>query len=307
MATIPRTIRGCFVLAACGLYLALAERPRAAETGPLPAGARNIDRVGFPEPSGICFHTLRGTLFVVGDKGDVAELKTDGTLLKQTRLAQHDLEGITHDPASGRLYVAVEGADNILELDPETLAVRRTFSIARKFQGRTVLKKGGGGLEGIAFVPDPAHPEGGTFYVGNQNPDPHSPDDLSAVFEVEVPLQTGSQAKDHAKILRYFDAGIDDISDLHYDRASDRLFVISDKADKLVAVSRAGRRLHVWDLPGRHQEGITLDSQGNIYIAQDSGGILKLPWNAIPAGPTSDTPGGKPPLGPGPRWPRPKP
>ena len=74
-------------------------------------------------------------------------MKTDGKVLRTTRLRHNDLEGITHDPSSGLLYVAVEGAEDILELDPDTLAVLRTFSIPRKLNGKTVLKKGGGGIE----------------------------------------------------------------------------------------------------------------------------------------------------------------
>jgi uncharacterized protein YjiK len=278
---LARQILGCLlVLAACRLRPGLAEPPTTTDT--LWTHARNIDRVGFREPSGICYHTLRGTLFVVGDKGDVGEMNRDGAFLRTTRLRQGDLEGITHDPAGGLLYVAVEGAEDILELDPDTLAILRTFSIPRKLNGRTVLQKGRGGIEAIAFVPDPAHPEGGTFFVGNQSLDPSSQDDLSAVFEVEVPLKTKTKAASHAKLLRCFDAGIDDISDLHYDSASDRLYLISDKANKLVALSRTGKRLQVWDLPGDKQEGFTMDSHGYVYIAQDSGGIRQLSWRDIP-------------------------
>ena len=46
----------------------------------------NIDEVGLEEPSGICFHFSRGTLFVVGDEGHVYEIDTNGKLLKQKRL-----------------------------------------------------------------------------------------------------------------------------------------------------------------------------------------------------------------------------
>lgn len=266
----------------CAAQPAFTKPPQGLPRAAAQPDAGNIDRVGFQEPSGICFHTLRGTLFVVGDKGDVGELKPDGTLLHATRLRRADLEGITHHPVTGLLYVAVEGAEDILELDPDNFAIRRTFSISRKLNGRTVLKKGGGGIEAIAFVPDPAAPEGGTFYVGNQSLNTDSPDDLSAVFEVEVPLKSGG---DQARILRSWDAGIDDISDLHYDRASDLLYLISDRANRLVALSRRGERRQAWDLPGDKQEGFTLDSQGSLYVAQDSGGILKLAWSDLSARP----------------------
>ncbi len=271
-------LAGLLFLTACAAPPVCAKPPQVLLPAAAQPDSRDIDRVGFREPSGICFHTLRGTLFVVGDKGDVAELKTDGTLLKAARLPQADLEGITHHPLTGLLYAAVEGADNILELDPDNLALRRTFSISRKLNGKTVLKKDGGGIEAIAFVPASAHPEGGTFYVGNQAANPDSPHDLSAVFEVEVPLKSGGS---HAQLLRSWDAGVDDIADLHYDGTSGLLYLISDQANRLVAMSRRGEWRQAWDLPGDKQEGFTIDSQGNLYVAQDSGGILKLGWRDL--------------------------
>ena len=57
---------------------------------------------------------------------------------------------------------------------------------------------------------------------------------------------------------------------------------MSDKADKLLALSRAGKRLQLWHLPGDKQEGFTMDSHGYVYIAQDSAGIVKLPWRDLP-------------------------
>ena len=85
----------------------------------------NIDKSGFPEPSGIVFHPTRKTLFVVGDEGDMCEMKTDGTLLSRKHYpadtARMDFEGITVNPATGLLYIAVEGAEKIIEIDPADL------------------------------------------------------------------------------------------------------------------------------------------------------------------------------------------
>ena len=48
----------------------------------------DIDKIKFNEPSGICWHESRGTLFVVGDEGDICEIKTDGTPVKQKHLRE---------------------------------------------------------------------------------------------------------------------------------------------------------------------------------------------------------------------------
>jgi len=95
----------------------------------------DIDRIDFNEPSGVVYHSGRGTLFVVGDEGDLCEIKTDGAFVKQARLRSEwpgsDFEGVTFDPGTGLVYVAVEGAEQILEVNPDTFEVLREFSIDR--------------------------------------------------------------------------------------------------------------------------------------------------------------------------------
>ena len=123
----------------------------------------NIDKIEFNEPSGIVFHRARGTLFVVGDGGDICEIETDGTLIQQKHIRRADFEGITYDPSTGLLYVAIEGEEKIVEFEPEGLAEIRAFAIQRTFEGEMRLKPGGSGIEAITFVPDSGHPHGGTF------------------------------------------------------------------------------------------------------------------------------------------------
>jgi hypothetical protein len=251
--------------------------PSAAATNMLPhEWIGNIDRTGFKEPSGICYHSSRRTLFVVGDEGDVCEMKTDGTPVKSRHIRHGDFEGITHDPSTGLLYIAVEGEETILEVHPDSLEVLRTFSIPRQFEGRMLMKEGGQGVEGITFVPDPTHPQGGTFQVANQSFRRDLADDVSAVIEVELPLRSVGKTTSAARILRCIDPGIVDISGLCYDAATDSTLLISDTTDTLLEYDRSGRILGAWRLPGTDQEGIAADPDGFLYIAQDSGGIVKI-------------------------------
>ena len=235
----------------------------------------NIDKVGFNEPSGICWHSQRETLFVVGDEGDICEIKTDGTLIKQKRIRHADFEGITHDPSSGLLYIAIEGAESIIQITPETFEVLQEFSLPRTLDGKTVLKSGGQGIEAITFVPDPAHPEGGTFYVANQSFSLTDEHDISAVFQVELPLRSNTGKP---KLLGYFTPGVIDLSGLYYDPTSDHIFVISDETNIILEYSRSHDLVKEYAFPGDNQEGITVDNAGFMYIAQDSGGIIKLKW-----------------------------
>lgn len=236
----------------------------------------DIDKAKFNEPSGICYHTQRKTLFVAGDEGDLCEITTDGTLIKQKRIrAETDFEGITHDPATGFLYLAIEESESLLQVDPETFEVLHEFPLPRQFQGRTLLKAGGEGLEGVTFVPDREHPQGGLFYVANQAFTLSHEEDISAVFVVEAPIRAPNGP---TRIVGYFEPGIIDLAALHYDSATDHILVVSDADNLMLEYSRAHKLLNVWAFPGDNQEGVTVDPDGFIYIAQDTGGIIKLKW-----------------------------
>lgn len=236
----------------------------------------DIDRqMRVSEPSGICWHAQRGTLFVVGDEGDLYEITRDGARIRQKRIRAADLEGVTYDPATGLLYVAVEEAESILEIDPESFAVLREFVLPREFGGRTLLRAGGEGLEGITFIPDSRHPEGGVFWVANQAFTLSDPEDISAVFQVELPLRTRTGAP---RITGYFQPGVIDLSGLHYDPVTDHILVISDAINLILEYSRAQRLIRAQAFPGDNQEGLTVDGEDFLYIAQDTGGILKLKW-----------------------------
>jgi len=235
----------------------------------------DIDKIQFNEPSGICWHSQRKTLFVIGDEGDICEIETDGSLIKQKHIRDSDFEGVTHDPATGLLYAVIEEEEAVIEIDPETFGISREFKIPRDFGGKTLLKSGGEGIEAITFIPDPKHAEGGIFYLANQAFTLTDEEDISAVFQVELPLRT---KMGEPRLIGYFKPGIIDLSGLHYDQATGHILLISDSTNTLLEYSLEHELLNVYAFPGDNQEGITLDPEGFVYIAQDSGGIIKLKW-----------------------------
>jgi uncharacterized protein YjiK len=192
----------------------------------IPGYGINIDQQHFVEPSGICFHPLRKTLFIVSDEGEIAEIKTDGTPVFNLKIPG-DLEGITVNPQSGYLYIVKEGDDVILEFDPDKREVRRIFPINREFQGNpNFLQKQKGydqGIESIAFVSNKDHPEGGTFYAGNQWDPP-------CIVEIMVPLRTSQAEKAEAAIIRVLPFKMDDPGGMYYDQKTGNLNVVSVEA-----------------------------------------------------------------------------
>lgn len=235
----------------------------------------DIDRINFREPSGVVFHPIRKTLFVVGDSGDIQEMTLEGVTLrtKHMDMASRDFEGITVHPKTGLLYVVVERSARILEINPFNFAVKREFKVDRRFgpESTELFRVGGNGVEGITFVPDDKHPEGGTFFLVNQFSPP-------IVIEVSAPLMSSKLPKASATIRKWFSLGVSDLSGIHYDAKSGHLFVIADGPNLFLEVTRDGEILREYALPGNDQEGITLDDEDFMYLAQDSGGILKLKY-----------------------------
>jgi len=231
-----------------------------------------IDRE-FPEPSGICFHPLRKTLFVVSDEGEIAEMKTDGSPVFRMKIPG-DLEGVTVNPETGLLYLVKEGDDIIMEFDANKREIIRSFPLNRTYQGNPdyIQKQEGrfdNGIESIAFVGDKKHPEGGTFYVGNQW-------DPQCVMEVQIPLKSSHEQTAEAHILRVLPLKLDDPAALFFDPKTGLLNVVNDADNILVEISLDGKIVKEYAFLGDSQEGITRDDDGYMYIAQDRGGILKV-------------------------------
>jgi len=236
----------------------------------------DVEKCNLVEPSGIVYHGRRGTLFAVGDEGDLCEMKTDGTPVKRQRIRDADFEGVTVNPTTGLLYLAIEGEEKVLEVDPDTFAVLREFELERYLRGETVFKPGGQGIEGITFVPDPENPEGGTFYVSNQSFSLNPGAERSLIAEVQLPLRSSSARTEKGRILRTMSLGVIDMSDLSYDTRTGHILVVSDATNTFYEIDRNGRILTARAFPGNDQEGLTMDPDGFMYIAQDSGGIIKI-------------------------------
>ena len=250
-----------------------------AESRPIPLPYNwigSITKEQIAEPSGITYHPDRRSLFIADDSGSIHEVNLHGTFIQAKGVNELDIEGITTDPRTGLLYAAVEDDEVIIELEPETLTIQRKFRIVRDFKGELLLKKGGMGIEAIAFVPNASHPEGGTFWVGNQSFSLKAKDEPSVVCEVVVPLRTQTAAVSEASIVNAYKMNFIDISGLAYDPQDDVLVLISDTTNLLVEMNRDGTILSKYLLPGDEQEGVTLDGLGYMYIAQESGTIIKL-------------------------------
>jgi uncharacterized protein YjiK len=223
------------------------------------------------EPSGLAYHPKRGTLFVVGDRGHVAEVTREGDILNKRRLEHADLEGVTVGP-KGLLYAVVEeGPPRILEIDPDTLDVRRDFKVDVKAHGeRLVARRANDGLEGLCYVPSER-----AFFALNQDHPPR-------IVRLDLPLGSRDAGK-KAKIVEIVDIAkgvLEWGSDLAYDARSGH-FLVTEAGDGTVEgalheIDRAGKRVRSVRLPGEFQEGFALDDRGSAFVAYDTGGVVRV-------------------------------
>jgi len=280
----------CTILPLAAIAIATAEAasrpattPATPTVRPFPGKLiRNIDQSGVKEPSGIVYHPIRKTLFVVGDAGDIVEMKTDGTPVRRRAWKHGNFEGITCHPMTGRLYVAVERKETILEVDPDGLKITRTFPIERTFAGRTVLKPGKHGIEGITFIPGSKPPQTERFWLSFQSFYPRTDESPSAIFAVVLPSSAGPADEPPVKIDRYRPMTVTDLSDLCYNAARDRLYILSKTYRLILEMNRQGQIETAWELPGQDVEGLAIDPDGFWYFAQDLGGIMKYQVELTP-------------------------
>ncbi len=221
-----------------------------------------------PEPSGVVYHPIRNSLFVVGDEGHIAEVSLSGELLKSKNIGG-DLEAVTCDPASGLVYAAREGHETIFEIRPDDFKILRRFTIDRSYAGNAnFLERGGDGIEGLTFKPEAGHAEGGRFFVVNQNDPP-------LLLEISIPIRSSKERFEIAEIVRVAKTGSGPLSGLLWDEDTNAFLVLSSLWRSVYIVdSELGYRRTV-KVPGIMLEGIARLPDGSIVMAQDTGGLIR--------------------------------
>ncbi|MFN2376741.1 MAG: SdiA-regulated domain-containing protein [Candidatus Binatia bacterium] len=230
----------------------------------------------FSEPSGIVYHPQRNSLFIVGDEGAIGEVSLDGRLLRQFHFSG-DLEAVTVDPRSGLLYVVREAHEIIFEIRPDNFKILRRFTIDRSYNGDpNFLRRGGDGIEGLTFVPDENHPEGGSLWAVNQFDPP-------VLVQLDIALRTSKEKFLTARIARALPVDSAPLSGLAWEPGRGVFLVTSSLWKRLVVLDAKGEAVRSVRLPAFMPEGISPLPDGRMAIAQDSGGlVIWEPGDAIP-------------------------
>ncbi len=216
-------------------------------------GDRKDNKIAsIPEASGISYCKNSDTLMVVDDEGTLYEITPHGETLLKYRLGNYDLEGVVCEDSD--VVIAIENG-YLLKVNRKSLKIERL-----KIIGDIIKFSKKSGIEGIAKVND-------LYYLTIQSKSKKG----AKIVIVKIDLN-------YAKIIKTIRHEIIDSSGMEYYR--DKLYIVSDKMDKLY-ILKDNTVLKEIKLKKFAQEGVTIDSRGNFYFADDNGAIFRYKVNEI--------------------------
>lgn len=210
--------------------------------------------VDIPEASGIDYCHNSESLVVANDEGSYYEISKEGKINNHVFLGDYDLEGVVcHD--AHFVFAVEEGY--LLRVNRKSQQKTR---IGLGYHEAKITKKRG--IEGLAY-------HEGLYYISIQN----KTDKLSKILVAKI-------EKDNAKVTHTIEHIIKDAAGMVY--AQGHLYIVSDKKDKLYSYDLEKQRI-VKKIPLQKfaQEGITFDTEGYVYFADDGGSIQKYKAHAL--------------------------
>jgi uncharacterized protein YjiK len=237
------------------------------------------------EASGVTYNKDTDTLFVVGDGGtSVVQVTKKGVLIDSMTLAAdpakvaccqgtyfYDPEGIAY--IGNNKFVMVE--ERYRQLNEFTYTPNTTLGAAGVRTVKLGTTIGNIGIEGISFDPK----TGGYLAVKESGP--------LGVFQTTVDFAAGTASNGSATTensVNLFDpskiglSAINDVfslSNILPSTAGDysHMLILSASAGKIVKMDRSGNLLGTLDIGSAAQnEGMTMDTAGNIYVVSEIGG-----------------------------------
>lgn len=201
------------------------------------------------EPSGAVWNSVEEKLYVVSDEGDIVQMNADGTAVEEWSLSG-DFEGLAiADHSTSKIYVGIEHPDAIIEFDTEVGALTgKSWDVTSIIQSSSSNQ----GLEALTYLPNGHHPytdsnNGGLFYAGLQE------NGTIYVLDINTALSDEVSLIDTITPV----SGQRDISGLHYDQNTERVYAIYDAYNVLLEMQADGSILQKYSLAGNDQEGIT--------------------------------------------------
>jgi hypothetical protein len=262
-----------------------------------PASTTGSSLVGGTEPSGAFWNPADQMLYFVSDSGTIAREDQNGGNYRELGSGLGNLEGVTgtssyNQSKMGMLYVIDENLVRMREYNPYATATSGAFTGnywnltgAGAIPAADVDVANNNSIEGVTFVPNEitvnsygTSTSGGLFYVSSQLTGKIYVLDIDLAVSNSTPVRKGTIIPN----LITTSPLPNDISDLYYATATNKLFVLYD-ANGVVHEMRAnGAFVNEYYSPiaGRAGEGITTvptcgGSTTAIVLAYDQGTVSK--------------------------------
>tara|TARA_A100001037_G_scaffold306572_1_gene352837 strand:- start:4278 stop:5057 length:780 start_codon:yes stop_codon:yes gene_type:complete len=228
----------------------------------------------FKEPSGLTYSEKRKTIFVVGDEGHIAELDKDGKLIKMKKMpgdsCERDFEAVSIDPRNNNLLIMREPLWEIISVNPESFEIEFTYKLPG---APSSCKDEDWGLEALTVIGNDEGKDGWLKVLAGKQRYP------AAIYEFSIPLEGNEDPilnKEHK-------LKIESISDLYYEKETNNLWILDSWLIQrmLTAGGFHGRlflfkdykKIKTWHLPFPLSEGISFTPSGDLWVADDTGGI----------------------------------
>lgn len=211
---------------------------------PLMKGYQVFD-VDVEEISGLCLNADKSALISCGDQGVVKQLSFEGEAI-DILVYPADMEGVTIDPSTGDLYLAIEGSQEVARL---AAPAYDTYESLFKVQEAIDSNYRNGGLEGVEYY------KHDILFVGSQ---------------VDANLwQYRTDGTIVSKIS--FAAFATEIAGLCYEPEEDLLWVTDSRQAKIFLCRTDGTLLATYEVPFvDNLESICVDRErGCIWVASD--------------------------------------
>lgn len=208
-------------------------------------GERVVYEVDVEEISGLCFTADKSALLSCGDKGIIKKISFDGEA-SDIFTQKADMEGVTVDPRTGNIYIAVERTQTVAVLDaPGYTDYTVLFPVQEAVDGRYWND----GLEAVEYYKDDI------LFVGSQRD--------ANLWQYKF---------DGAMISKISLSGFaTEIADLCYDPVADWLWVIDSVAFKIFICTVDGQLIATYDVSDiENAESICVDRERNcVWIGSD--------------------------------------
>jgi uncharacterized protein YjiK len=224
---------------------------------------------GAREPSGIVYHEALRRFFLVGDEGHLVELDHEGTQVRST-VVKGNLEDVTVHTPSGNLLMLSEKKSVLVFYDPVAQVELKRWRLDPKALLGQEPGDRNQGFEGVAFREDRSRPGGGLYYLAHQRQPAMV---VAMAFDPALPAGPLDRS---TVVARFPFPDQEDLTAVTYLRSLDRLLVLTDAKDRVLVLRTDGTLDAEIALPGAHQEGLTFDDAGRLWVADDRAGLLRF-------------------------------